>query len=125
MDEPRRCSATRRDGSPCAAPPSAIGDDGRCWAHSETKREARRAARAKGGANRATAARAEKLLPAVLKPVLYTLLQTLQGAKAGTVDPRQATAVAAVARAIVVVYSAGTLEERVQELERRQEGVTA
>lgn len=119
MDE-RRCSATRRDGTPCQTPPSGIGTDGFCWAHSPAQREARRAARAKGGRQRATAARAEKLVPAVLRPVLLTLLQTLQGAKVGTLDPRQATAVASVARAIVAVYTAGTLEERLQALEAAQ-----
>jgi len=69
---------------------------------------------------RATAARAEKLVPAVLRPVLFTLLQTLQGAKAGTIEPRQATAIGSVARAIVAVYQVGTLEERLQALEAAQ-----
>ena len=38
---------------------------------------------------------------------------------AGTLEPRQATAVAAVARVMVSVLQAGELEERVRQLEGR------
>jgi len=121
--EPKRCVATRKDGARCAAPVMGGGD--RCYAHDPAQAAARDQARRKGGTNSATAARAEKLLPTVLRPVLVALLQTLQGARTGAIDARRATAVASVARAIVAVYTAGTLEERVQQLEaatRPQEG---
>ncbi len=121
MDEPRHCSATRRDGTPCAAPPSAVDPAmGYCWAHNPAKREARRAARAKGGRQRATAARAEKLVPAVLRPVLDTLLAAVGEVKDGTITTQQAGALSSLAGAIVKVYQVGTLEERLTALEAAQ-----
>ena len=126
MDEPRRCTPTRRDGSPCAAPPSAIGDDGRCWAHSEAKREARREARAKGGANRATSVRAERLMPARLRPVLGAVLAALHDVRSEAITPAQGSAIASLAGAAVKVFQVGVLEERIERLEALQEGrVTA
>lgn len=116
--EAKRCGAKRKDGSRCAARVMGAGEH--CFAHDPRRAAARDQARRKGGANSATAARAEKLVPAVLRPVLFTLLQTLQGAKAGTIEPRQATAIGSVARAIVAVYQVGTLEERLQALEAAQ-----
>jgi len=113
--EAKRCGAKRKDGRPCAARVMGAGEH--CFAHDPRRVAQRDQARRKGGANSATAARAEKLVPAVLRPVLVTLLQTLQGAQAGTIEPRRATAIGSVARAIVAVYQVGTLEERLQALE--------
>lgn len=126
MDKSRRCGAARRDGSPCAAPPSAIGGDGFCWAHSPAKREARRAARARGGANRSTAARAEKLVPSHMRPVLGAVLAAIRDVRAGTLTPGQGAAIASLAGAAVRVYQIGVLEERIARLEEVQGGrVTA
>ena len=113
-----QCAGTRKDGTRCTA--RVMGAGSFCYAHDPARAAERDAARRKGGAGRATAARAEKLVPAVLRPVLITLLQTLQGAKAGTIEPRRATAIGSVARAIVAVYQVGTLEERLQALEAAQ-----
>ncbi len=126
MDEARRCTATRRDGSHCAAPPSAIGENGFCWAHDPDKREARRAARAKGGRQRATSARAEKLLPSHMRPVLGAVLAAIRDVRAGAITPAQASAIASLAGAAVKVYQVGLLEERIADLEALQAGrVTA
>ena len=77
MDTPR-CRGVRRDGSPCQAPSHALNAAGWCWAHSPENAEARRAARVKGGQNRATAKRVDKLVPATLRPVVGTLLDARQ-----------------------------------------------
>lgn len=123
MDEPRRCTATRRDGTPCAAPPSAVdAATGFCWAHDPAKREARREARAKGGRQRATSARAEKLLPSHMRPVLGAVLAAIRDVRAGAITPAQASAIASLASAAVKVYQVGILEERVAQLEELQEG---
>src|SRR5947207_2388581 len=114
MDE-RRCLATRRDGTPCRAA-ATHGDY--CWAHAPGLDEARQAARAKGGQGKATAARAERLVLAILRPVLDGLVEVFGEVKAGTRDPKVATALASVASAIVKVYGAGTMEERLTDIER-------
>ena len=122
MDEPRRCTATRRDGTPCAAPPSAIGDDGRCWAHSPAKKEERRAARAKGGRQRATSVRAEKLVPSHMRPVLGAVLAAIRDVRSGAITPAQGSAIGSLAGAAVKVFQVGILEERIERLEQQQEG---
>jgi Family of unknown function (DUF5763) len=66
------CSARRKNGDPCTARALA---DGFCFAHSPALTEKRRAAYAQGGRAKGTAQRAEKLMPEVLRPVLYKLLQ--------------------------------------------------
>ena len=110
-----RCTATRRDGQPCAAP--ALPGERFCFVHHPGRAEEQRAGREKGGRGKATAARAGKMVPAVLRPVLDTLLAALDETKAGTLDPRRATALGGLARAIVAVYQVGALEERVAALE--------
>jgi hypothetical protein len=43
----RRCSANKRDGSPCTLP--AQGSDGLCWVHTKDNAEARRRGQSRGG----------------------------------------------------------------------------
>ncbi len=111
------CRGTRRDGTPCQAPPNTIGSSGYCWAHDPANAIARRETQAKGGRNKSTASRAEKLVPTVLRPVLDTLLVAVDDVKAGTLTTQQASALASLAGAIVRVYQAGIIEERVATLE--------
>lgn len=85
--------------------------------HDPARREEMAAARAAGGRGKATAARAEKLVPAVLRPVLQTLLAAVGEVKAGTLTTQQAAALSSLASAIVRVYTAGTFEERLAALE--------
>jgi hypothetical protein len=117
LDDTPRCRGTRQDGTPCQAPPHAIGASGYCWAHDPTRGEERHAARVKGGQNKATAARVDRLVPATLRPVVTKLLDALDGVETGTLSPRQGAAMAAIASAIVRVYDVGVLSERVAELE--------
>src|SRR3954447_11631971 len=115
------CQGTRRDGSPCQA---AGLLDGWCWAHHPDRAAERQAAREKGGRAKSAAARAEKLVPAVLRPVLDTLLTSIEEVKAGTLDPRVAGALSSLAGAVIRVYQVGTLEERIGALEAAQEAQT-
>lgn len=106
----QHCRAIRRDGSPCQGKPLA---DGLCFAHSANAA----ANRAKGGRNRSRAARSLKMLPERLRPVANLLTKALDEVHDGTLDPRQASAMAALAGALVRVIQAGELEERVRALE--------
>jgi hypothetical protein len=122
LDETPRCKGTRQDGTPCQAPPHTVGADGFCWAHSPAKREARRAARVKGGKGKATANRVEKLVPSHMRPVLGAVLSAIRDVRAGSLTPAQGSAIAALAGAAVRVYSVGVLEERLRALEETATG---
>lgn len=124
VTDARTCTATRRDGTPCKA--QATTSTGHCWAHDPEGQERLASARSAGGRARARTARAEKLMPTVLKPVLHALLDALGKVKQSQITPQQASATAALAGAIVRVYEAGMLEERLQALESVQTpGTTA
>jgi len=110
--ERQRCKATRTDGQPCRA--WAIRD-GLCVGHSPESEEARR----KGGFNSSKKARAEKLLPLRLRPLLEELEKALQEVHEGKLDYRQGGAMASLANAITKVYESGVMEERLTELEAR------
>jgi len=117
---PKHCAGTRKDGRPCTA--RVMGAGVYCFAHDPARAGDRDAAREKGGRAKSRAARAGKLVPATLRPVLDGLLDVFAEVKAGTLDPRVGTALGSIASAIVRVYQAGTLEERLQALEQAQQG---
>ena len=108
------CAGIRRDGQRCAA---AGMLDGFCYNHAPGREQERTEARRKGGRNRSNAARIRAAVPARLLPVLDQLEGALGDVLSGTLDPRQATAAAAVARALAAVLQAGELEERLRRLE--------
>ena len=108
------CRERRRDGRPCAARPLA---DGRCFAHSPTTADQRTAARRRGGRHSAKVVRLRGLLPVRLLPVYDRLEEALTQTHDGELEPRQVQAMAALARALVTVLTAGELEERVRRLE--------
>ncbi len=114
--DPKRCRAARKDSQPC--PVTTLLADGRCFAHSEHTVAARADARRKGGRQSAKVHRLRGLLPPRLVPAFDQLEQALTDVLAGTLDPKQATAAAAVARAMVSVLTAGELEQRVRDLEQ-------
>ncbi len=120
--DPKRCAGTRKDGTPCGA--AVMGPGTLCYAHDPTRRAERDQARRKGGTNSATRNRLDRLVPATLRPMIGSLLDALDEVHAGTLDPRQASAMAALAGAIVRSYSVGILEERVQTLETQREGAS-
>jgi hypothetical protein len=116
----KRCDALRKDGSPCQAP--ALTDDQFCWAHSSSTEERRDAARKSGGLNSAKAVRLRGLMPPRLVPVFDALEAALTEVHDGRLDPKQATAMAAIARAMVSVLTAGEIEQRVRDIEARSVG---
>lgn len=109
------CGAPRRDGQACTAP--GLMPSGQCFAHDAGTQEARVIARRQGGHNRATHVRAQHMMPARLKPVWAKLEGALANVENGTLDVKRAHAMAAVARAMVAVLTAGELEERLRRLE--------
>jgi hypothetical protein len=113
------CSERRKDGSPCRV----RARPGRpfCAFHDPDLQEQREAARVSGGHGKRTAHRLDKLTPHSLRPVLATLFETLEGLKDGTVEPRQGTAMASVATAIVRLFEVSELEIRLRELEGQHE----
>jgi molybdenum-dependent DNA-binding transcriptional regulator ModE len=74
-------------------------------------------ARRKGGQNRGSAARLRGLVPPRLISVYDLLEKALEEVHRGDLDPRVAGAMAAIARAMVAVLTAGELEERLRALE--------
>ena len=60
-------------------------------------------------------------MPARLRPVAILLETALEEVHAGTLDPRQATAMAFIAGALVRVITSGEMEERMRALEARSE----
>lgn len=116
MDDKQPCLGVRKDGSPCRATPL----PGRrfCWAHDNELSGKRQEAREKGGRNRRTEARLTKLMPASLKPVLEKLMTGLDEVYNGTLEPRQASAMASLAGAIGRLYEVAEIEQRLEALEK-------
>ena len=118
-----RCRGARQDGTPCQAPPASIGPDGYCWAHDPAKREARRAARAKGGQHKATAIRVESApLPSYLRPILGAVVKALADVRDGRLTPAQGSSIAALASVAIKLVTASQFEERLSALEAQREG---
>ncbi len=92
-----------------------------CFAHDPTKAAERDEARRKGGANSATRQRLDRLVPASLRPMIGDLIAAMGEVHDGTLDPKQATAMAALAGAVTRAYGVGVLEERIATLESRTE----
>jgi hypothetical protein len=107
-----RCKATRKDGKPCRGWAQA---DGYCVGHSPKAEDWRR----KGGKNSSKIARADKLLPLRLRPILELLERALTEVYGGELDLRRGTAMASIANAIIKAYESGVMEERLAILENR------
>jgi len=89
--------------------------------HDPARRAEVAAARERGGRHKATARRLDKLVPATLKPVIGTLLDALAETHAGDLDPKRASAMAALAGAVGRLYATAVLEERLVALEQAAE----
>lgn len=114
MTESKRCKKITRKGEPCRG---LALEDGYCFSHSPELEKKRLEARARGGKNSARAARLKKLVPPRLIPVFYKLEQALTQVHNGKIESKQATAMAALARAMVAVLTSGELEDRVRSIE--------
>ncbi len=118
--EPKRCAGTRKDGAPCTA--TVMGNAAFCYAHDATRATERDRARRKGGTNSATRARLDRLVPATLRTMIADLLDAMGDVRAGTLDPRQASALAALGGVVTRAYSVGVLESRIEALEEQRAG---
>ena len=116
------CRATKRSGAPCGS--AVVLASGFCFLHDPDRRAAARAVSAKGGRGKSRIARVERLVPSSLKPTTGTLFTALEEVHAGTLDPKAAGAMAALAGAIAPLYSVGVLEERISALEATEERST-
>jgi general stress protein YciG len=105
--DPQRSASTRKDGGHCQAP--ALPKRPYCFAHDPERAEARAEARRRGGEHSAKIVRLRGLVPPRLLPVYDRLEGALAEVHDGTLDPRQASAMAALARAMTTVLTAGEL----------------
>jgi hypothetical protein len=110
--EYEQCRATLRSGEQCRG--RAL-TNGLCWAHDPAVSKDQ----AKGGRARSNAARSIKAMPAKLQPVASLLTTAMARTFQGHMDPRQATALAALAGAYIRVVESGEFELKVRELEQR------
>jgi len=118
-----KCLAIAKGGNQCRV--AALTGKQHCLMHDPLSVEARREAGRKGGRNRSAKARALKLVPESMAPeelggwlaLLFRQVMT------GRIEPKIATAAAAVARVMMDVRAATELEQRLTELEQRA-GVT-
>ena len=115
MGDVRHCAGVRKDGTPCTTRVLAGGRY--CFAHAPELAERRTEARRRGGRQRRNAVRLRGLMPPRLVPIFDTLAVALAEVHHGDLDPKQAQAMASLARALVAVLTAGELEERVRKLE--------
>jgi hypothetical protein len=97
-----------------------LADASYCYVHAPALDGVRAEARRRGGRNRASAVRLRALVPPRLIPIFERLEAALERVDRGELDPRQAQAMASVARALVSVLQAGELEQRVRDLEQHQ-----
>ena len=120
------CRATNQAGRPCSALP---WRDGWCrWHHPDLAAERREWSR-RGGENKSNKARAAKAAQGMgLADVQALLAVVLKGTVTGRFTPGQASACAAVARAMATIHEGVEIETRLAELEQRAgigEGRTA
>jgi len=108
------CQATRADGQRCTVRALA---DGFCFSHSPSTEDKRREARSQGGQNKGTPARADRLLPRDLRPVMGALIRALTEVHDGTITPQQGSAMSAIAASIIKVMGVVELEARISQIE--------
>ena len=114
-EQEKTCVESRRDGKRCRAKTLPGGE--RCWSHAPELEEKRRSARQSGGLNSSGPARVRKLLPSRLAPLIGRLENALGEVHEGKLEPSRGQAMASLSRAIVTVFSAGEVEERLRKIE--------
>jgi len=113
------CKSKKVNGETCGGN---AGPDGFCFAHSPAFASKHAEASMRGGRNKSNAIRAQKLMPSRLVPVF----RMMEGVLADVyndkiVDYKKAQTIALIARALVAIFTAGELEERIRELEKKTE----
>ena len=115
VQERKTCRATKRDGSRCTS--VMVNANGFCYAHDPVYADERKETQAKGGRHKARLVQLRHLSPPRLLMIYDKLEQALQQVHDGELDPRQAQAMATLARALATILQMGELEARVRELE--------
>jgi hypothetical protein len=110
-----RCNAIRRDGRRCTSP--VVLGNGFCFAHDPAREEDAAAGRRAGGRGRSKTVRLQRLLSPRVAAVCDRLEPLIGELRRGEVEPRVATAMAAVARTLVQLETTAGLEERLRSLE--------
>ncbi len=113
-NHPKTCAATRKDGQRCTAIASK-GDY--CWFHDPLVSEERDAARVRGGQNKATAVRVDRLLPETLRASITYTVRAMARVSAGTMKPDQGAAIASLGSSLVRQYEAGVRLEQLASIE--------
>ena len=109
------CIATKLNGEPCTR--WVVRNSSYCISHAPEYAEKRAEGSKRGGYNRANIRRLSKLFPTRLIPIWERLERALEETHSGELDPRIATALAQLARAMVAVLQAGEVEQRLRHLE--------
>ena len=113
------CKSKNANGEPCRG---FAGPEGLCFAHSPALDKKHAEARIKGGRNRSNIVRARKLMPSRLVPVFAMMEGVLADVyNDKIVNYKKAQTIALVARALVAIFTAGELEERIRALEEKTE----
>jgi len=112
------CKASRQDGKRCGGKALASGF---CFAHDPELQDARRRGRTRGGQNKANVTRAIKAAPPPIAGVLGSLMNALQETHDGTLEPRQAQAMASLASSIGQLIRVHELERRIEAMELDRE----
>ena len=111
-----RCRAETKGGKPCGA--TVVAPSGMCAWHAPEWAARRREWSRKGGENRSNRARAAKASQGMdLTDVRALLGLVLRGTVTNRFTPGQASACAAVARALVTIHQSVEVEERLGQLE--------
>ena len=108
-----RCTATKRSGEACSGRP--ILQSEYCVSHHPDSSEWRK----KGGRNKSNLVRAHNRMPDGLKPVVDGLLNGFDEVPSGDLEPRQLSAMAQGATALIKLAEFVLLEERLMALEER------
>ncbi len=111
------CNSKKVNGETCGGN---AGPDGFCFAHSPALASKHAEVSKIGGRNKSNAIRAQKLMPSRLVPVFVMMEGVLADIYNGKItDYKKAQTIAQVARALVAIFTAGELEERIRALEEK------
>jgi len=110
-----QCQAITKGGMRCRGQARASGF---CFSHDPALSQARRTGAATGGRNRSAEARLGRLVPSPLRLAVHKALTAVDEVHDGTLEPRQATAMASLISAAGRVYEVAELEQRLEALEQ-------
>ncbi|MGD9891718.1 MAG: hypothetical protein AB7R89_33515 [Dehalococcoidia bacterium] len=111
------CRGTKRTGDPCGS--VVVLPSGYCFLHDPDRKAQARDASARGGKGKSRLARVERLVPSTLRPLLATLLDAVDETRRGDLDPKVASALAALAGAAVRVYQSATTAQQIEDLQKQ------